>query len=142
VRALSGSRGPGPALRRLSLRSALPEERLKPLGDDLNGASSAAIGGLPLAALEPTLDVDEASLAKVLAGEVGELAPEDHVVKLGVAFLYDLHRLNVAISRARCVAVIVGSPALLDAAVHTPQHLRAVNGLLGVIPDGPTAHLR
>lgn len=28
-------------------------------------------------------------------------------------FLYSLHRLNVAISHARCVAAIVASPALL-----------------------------
>ena len=31
----------------------------------------------------------------------------------GMEFLYSLHRLNVATSRARCVAAIVASPALL-----------------------------
>jgi uncharacterized protein len=51
----------------------------------------------------------------------------------GVNFLYDLHRLNVAISRARCVAIVIGSPALLDAAVSTPDQLRAVNGLIAVV---------
>jgi superfamily I DNA and/or RNA helicase len=51
----------------------------------------------------------------------------------GVSFLYDLHRLNVAISRVRCVAVVVGSPTLLDAALSTPDQLRAVNGLIAVI---------
>jgi hypothetical protein len=71
-------------LRRWSLRSALGE-RLEPVGDDLDGASSAAIGGLPLTALEPTLDVDEAAFAEVGRGEVSELTPEDHVVELGVA---------------------------------------------------------
>jgi hypothetical protein len=40
---------------------------------------------LPPAALEPTFDVDEAALAKVAGGEVSELAPEDHIVELGVA---------------------------------------------------------
>nr|WP_298442893.1 hypothetical protein [Ferrimicrobium sp.] len=44
-----------------------------------------AVGGLPLAALEPTLDIDKATLAEELAGEVGELTPEDHVVELSVA---------------------------------------------------------
>jgi hypothetical protein len=57
----------------------------------------------------------------------------------GVSFLYDLHRLNVAISRARCVAVVVGSPALLDAAVSTPDQLRSVNGLIAVIDAAVTA---
>lgn len=37
----------------------------------------------------------------------------------GMGFLYDLHRLNVAVSRARCLAFWVGSPALLAPAVTT-----------------------
>jgi predicted RecB family nuclease len=51
----------------------------------------------------------------------------------GIAFLYDLRRLNVAISRARCIAIIVGSPTLLDAPVTAPEQLRAVNGLVSVV---------
>jgi uncharacterized protein len=47
----------------------------------------------------------------------------------GVNFLYDTHRLNVAVSRARALAVIVGSPALLGAPVETPEQLRSVNAL-------------
>jgi uncharacterized protein len=47
----------------------------------------------------------------------------------GIDFLYDVHRLNVAVSRARAMAIVVGSPALLDAEVHTPIQLRQVNAL-------------
>ncbi len=47
----------------------------------------------------------------------------------GVDFLYDVHRLNVAVSRAQALAVVVMSPALLDAAVTTPEQLRKVNAL-------------
>lgn len=47
----------------------------------------------------------------------------------GVDFLYDTHRLNVAISRARAMAIVVGNPTLLEAPVHTPEQLRAVNAL-------------
>jgi predicted RecB family nuclease len=47
----------------------------------------------------------------------------------GIDFLYDLHRLNVAVSRAQAMAVVVMSPRLLEAAVHTPEQLRAVNAL-------------
>ena len=47
----------------------------------------------------------------------------------GVGFLFDLHRMNVAVSRAQAMAVIVCSPALLDAPVSTPEQLRQVNAL-------------
>jgi uncharacterized protein len=47
----------------------------------------------------------------------------------GVSFLYDLHRLNVAVSRAKALAVVVMSPLLLDAAVRTPDQLQRVNAL-------------
>lgn len=47
----------------------------------------------------------------------------------GVDFLYDVHRLNVAISRARALAIIVGSPQLLQATANNPEQLRAVNAL-------------
>jgi hypothetical protein len=47
----------------------------------------------------------------------------------GLDFLFDLHRLNVAISRAEALAVVVLSPALLDAPVHSPEQLRRVNAL-------------
>ncbi|MGW5239010.1 TM0106 family RecB-like putative nuclease [Monashia sp. NPDC004114] len=53
----------------------------------------------------------------------------------GVSFLYDLHRLNVAISRAKTMAVVVGSPLLMDAAVHTPEELRAVNALCRFVDE-------
>ncbi|GAB3071846.1 TM0106 family RecB-like putative nuclease [Intrasporangium mesophilum] len=53
----------------------------------------------------------------------------------GVSFLYDLHRLNVAISRAKAMAVVVGSPLLMDAAVHTPEELRAVNALCRFVDE-------
>ena len=42
----------------------------------------------------------------------------------GMAFLYSLHRLNVATSRARCVAAIVASPALLTPDCRTPEQMR------------------
>ncbi|GAA1142000.1 TM0106 family RecB-like putative nuclease [Ornithinicoccus hortensis] len=47
----------------------------------------------------------------------------------GVNFLYDTHRFNVAVSRAKSLSVVVGSPALLDAAVNHPEQLRMVNAL-------------
>jgi uncharacterized protein len=47
----------------------------------------------------------------------------------GMNFLYDPHRLNVAISRARALAFIVASPALLDPVVRSPQQMKLANAL-------------
>lgn len=47
----------------------------------------------------------------------------------GVGFRYDVHRLNVAVSCAQAMAVIIASPRLLDAGVHAPEQLRKVNAL-------------
>ena len=45
----------------------------------------------------------------------------------GMEFLYSLHRLNVATSRARCVAAIVASSALLAPDCRTPEQMRLAN---------------
>jgi uncharacterized protein len=37
--------------------------------------------------------------------------------------------LNVAVSRAKALAVVVMSPLLLDAQVRTPEQLRQVNAM-------------
>ena len=46
-----------------------------------------------------------------------------------VEFLFSRNRLNVAISRARCLAVVVASPRLLDVDCRTTEQMRLVNGL-------------
>jgi len=46
-----------------------------------------------------------------------------------IEFLFSRNRLNVAISRARCVAIVVASPRLLDVECKTPEQMRLVNGL-------------
>jgi uncharacterized protein len=50
-----------------------------------------------------------------------ELAPR------GMDFLYSRNRLNVATSRARCVAVVVASPDLLRVRARTPEQMRLAN---------------
>jgi uncharacterized protein len=46
-----------------------------------------------------------------------------------IEFLYSRNRLNVAISRARCLAVIVASPPLLETSCSTIEQMRLVNAL-------------
>jgi uncharacterized protein len=86
---------------------------------------------LPGGARVGTVDKFQGQEAPVALYSMASSSVED--APRGVNFLYDLHRLNVAISRARCVAIVIGSPALLDAAVSTPDQLRAVNGLIAVV---------
>jgi uncharacterized protein len=47
----------------------------------------------------------------------------------GMNFLYDLHRLNVAVSRARAVGVIVCSPELPRVLCNSPEQMRLANAL-------------
>jgi predicted RecB family nuclease len=46
-----------------------------------------------------------------------------------IDFLFSRNRLNVAISRARCLAIIVASPRLIDVDCKTPRQIRLVNAL-------------
>jgi predicted RecB family nuclease len=45
----------------------------------------------------------------------------------GMEFLYSLNRLNVATSRAMCLCILVGSPALFEPECRTPQQMRMAN---------------
>ena len=50
-------------------------------------------------------------------------------VPRGMDFLFSRNRLNVAISRARALAVVVCSPRLLWARCNTVEQMRLVNAL-------------
>jgi predicted RecB family nuclease len=45
----------------------------------------------------------------------------------GMEFLYSLNRLNVATSRAKCVCVLVSSPAIFEAECKTPRQIQLAN---------------
>ncbi len=48
-------------------------------------------------------------------------------------FLYSLNRLNVAISRAQAMAILVCSPSLLDVIARTPEQMRLANALCRLV---------
>jgi uncharacterized protein len=50
-------------------------------------------------------------------------------VPRGIDFLFNQNRLNVAISRAQCIAVLVHSPRLLDADCRTLEAMELVDGV-------------
>jgi superfamily I DNA and/or RNA helicase len=45
----------------------------------------------------------------------------------GMEFLYSVNRLNVATSRAKCICVLVASPAVFEADCRTPEQMRLAN---------------
>ncbi|MCC6237268.1 MAG: TM0106 family RecB-like putative nuclease [Dehalococcoidia bacterium] len=51
----------------------------------------------------------------------------------GMEFLYSLNRLNVATSRAQCLAVVVASPALLRVRCRTPRQMQLANALARLV---------
>ena len=71
-----------------------------------------------------------------MATSSAELAPR------GMDFLYSLNRLNVATSRARGLAVVVGSPELLKVRARTPAQIRLANALCRAVELGQQVDLR
>ena len=51
----------------------------------------------------------------------------------GMEFLYSLNRLNVATSRARCLALVVASPELLRVRCRTPRQMRLANAIARLV---------
>ena len=54
-------------------------------------------------------------------------------------FLYSRNRLNVAVSRARAIAIVIASPRLLEANCRTPEQMRLVNALCQLVEHAASA---
>ena len=74
-----------------------------------------------------TVDKFQGQEAPISIYSMTSSSPED--APRGMDFLYSRNRLNVATSRARCVAVVVASPALLSVRARTPKQMRLANAL-------------
>lgn len=74
-----------------------------------------------------TVDKFQGQEAPVVIYSMATSSPED--APRGMEFLYSLNRLNVATSRARCAAIVVGSPRLLSPPCRTPRQMRLANAL-------------
>ena len=96
--------------------------------------------------LRRTLDAH--GLGEVRAGTVDKFQGQEAMVVFfsmassngdelprGLEFLFDRNRLNVAVSRARALAVLVCSPALLDTHCTRVEQLRMVNALCRFVED-------
>ena len=59
-------------------------------------------------------------------------------VPRGMEFLFSLNRINVAVSRAKALALVFASPRLLDARCTTVEQVRLVNTLCALPVASPT----
>jgi uncharacterized protein len=82
---------------------------------------------LPPEARVGTVDKFQGQEAPISLYSMTSSSPED--APRGMDFLYSLNRLNVATSRARCVAIVVASPELLRVRAKTPKQMRLANAL-------------
>jgi predicted RecB family nuclease len=80
---------------------------------------------LPAEALVGTVDKFQGQQAPVSLYSMTTSSPE--LAPRGMEFLYSRNRLNVATSRARCVAIVVASPDLLRVRARTPEQMRLAN---------------
>ena len=74
-----------------------------------------------------TVDKFQGREAPIVIYSMATSRPED--APRGMEFLYSLNRLNVATSRAKCLAILVASPRLFDVECHSPRQMKLANAL-------------
>jgi hypothetical protein len=74
-----------------------------------------------------TVDKFQGQEAPIVIYSMATSRPED--APRGMEFLYSLNRLNVATSRARCLAILVASPRLFEPECRSPRQMQLANGL-------------
>jgi uncharacterized protein len=74
-----------------------------------------------------TVDKFQGQQAPVVIYTMATSSPED--APRGMEFLYSLNRLNVATSRAKCLAILVASPKLLAVECRSPRQMQLANAL-------------
>jgi uncharacterized protein len=74
-----------------------------------------------------TVDKFQGQQAPISIYSMATSRPED--APRGLEFLYSLNRLNVATSRARCLTLIVASPALVLVDARSPRQMELANAL-------------
>lgn len=82
---------------------------------------------LPTAVEIGTVDRFQGREAAVVFFSMTSSSGDD--VPRGLEFLFNQNRFNVAISRAKCLSVLVCSPQLLESRCHTVDQLRLVNAV-------------
>jgi uncharacterized protein len=92
-----------------------------------NAQVNALRGALPKSIRVGTVDKFQGQEADVVLYSMASSSGDD--VPRGLEFLLSRNRLNVAISRARCLAYLVASPRLLEVNCRTIPQMRLANAL-------------
>lgn len=95
---------------------------------------NALQAALPSAARVGTVDKFQGQEAEVVIVSLATSSPDD--LPRHVEFFYSKNRINVAISRARTLALLVANPKLLELDAKSVDHLRLVNTLAWVAEEG------
>lgn len=80
---------------------------------------------LPPSARVGTVDKFQGQEAPIVLVSMVTSGPED--LPRNIEFLYSKNRLNVAVSRAQCLAVVIANPALLEILCSKVEQMRLVN---------------
>ena len=88
-----------------------------------NALNEAGIAGVRVGTVDKFQGQEAPGVVYSMASSTSADAPR------GLEFLFDLHRLNVATSRARAVVVLVASPDLLRIFCNTPRQMVLANAL-------------
>ena len=90
-----------------------------------NAQVSLLAEALPEGARVGTVDKFQGQEAPVVIYSMASSRAED--APRGMDFLYSSNRLNVATSRAKCLAVVVGTTALFSPECKSPKQMRLAN---------------
>jgi superfamily I DNA and/or RNA helicase len=74
-----------------------------------------------------TVDKFQGQEAPVVFFSMASSSGED--IPRNIEFLFSHNRLNVAVSGARCLAILVASPRLLEVSCRTIEQMRLANAL-------------
>ncbi|MBL7697384.1 MAG: TM0106 family RecB-like putative nuclease [Chitinophagaceae bacterium] len=74
-----------------------------------------------------TVDKFQGQEAEVIIFSMATSSPAD--APRGMDFLYSLNRLNVAVSRAKAVFILIANPALFEPDCHSPHQMKLANAL-------------
>lgn len=88
-----------------------------------NALERANLHGVPVGTVDRFQGGEAAIVIYTTATSSADLAPR------GMEFLYQLNRLNVAVSRARAMAIVVMNPELIRVDCKTPRQMQLANAL-------------